>query len=227
VNRPASVDIEASGAGPGPVDGRTVDGRTVDGRTVDGRTARSTKTRTAIAEALLDLLAAGKLRPTAREIAERAGVSVRSVYVHFDDLEDLFCVAAKRHLARIAPMLTPVPATGPLAERAHALVRRRTALYATSGGVGRATRLHAEFSPTLARILRDSHARSRADLERVFARELDAQSPAKRMRTIAVLDILTGPDAWQTLRERHDITVETATECVVDSIVLHLEAGRA
>ena len=212
MNGPPSVDIETPAGDRGPV---------------DGRTARSTKTRNAIAEALLDLLTEDKLRPTAREIAERAGVSVRSVYVHFDDLEDLFCVAAKRHLARIAPMLTPAPATGTLPERAHALVRQRTGLYASSGGVGRATRLHAEFSPTLARILRDSHARSRADLERIFAPELDGLTAAQRTRTVAVLDILTGPEAWQTLRDRHDITVETATECVVDSIVLHLRADRA
>jgi TetR/AcrR family transcriptional regulator of autoinduction and epiphytic fitness len=212
VNGGPSVEVETPSDDPAPI---------------DGRTARSTKTRTAIAEALLDLLTDGQLRPTAREIAERAGVSVRSVYVHFDDLEDLFCVAAKRHLARIAPALTPAPATGTLSERAHALVRQRIGLYARSGGVGRATRLEAEFSPTLARILRDAHARSRADLERVFATELSGLSAADRTRIVAVLDILTGPEAWLTLCERHDITVETATECVVDSIVLHLRAVSA
>ena len=199
----------------------------VDEPARDGRTARSAKTRNAIADALLDLLADGRLRPTAREIADRARVSVRSVYVHFDDLEDLFCVAAKRHFSRIAPMLAPAPATGALSERADALVRQRIRLYTHAGAVARATRLHAAFSPTLARILREAQTRSRADLERLFAKELHALSPAHRTSTLAVLDVLTGPDAWETLRERYDIDDETAIRRVTDSIVLHLRAARA
>jgi AcrR family transcriptional regulator len=192
--------------------------------TVDGRTARSAKTRDAIADAMLDLLTEGMLRPTAKAIAERADVSVRSVYVHFDDLEDLLCVAAKRHFARIAPMLTPVPATGSPAERAHALAHQRVRLYAKIGEVGRATRLHAEFSPTLARILRDARTISRSDLERVFAHELRELDDMERASTVAVLDVLTSADAWRTLREYHELTIDQALQCVVDSIVLHLEA---
>src|SRR4051794_7539538 len=75
----------------------------------DGRTARSQRTRDSVVEALLDLLNAGNPRPTAREIAEQAGVSLRSVYVHFDDLEDLFLAATGRHLERILPLLEKVP----------------------------------------------------------------------------------------------------------------------
>jgi TetR/AcrR family transcriptional regulator of autoinduction and epiphytic fitness len=192
---------------------------------VDGRTARSAKTRDAIADAMLDLLTEGELRPTAKAIAERAEVSVRSVYVHFDDLEDLFCVAAKRHFARIAPMLAPVAATGSLPERAHALARQRVRLWAKIGAVGRATRLQAESSPTLARVLRDAHTRSRADLERVFARELDDLDVEARVQTVALLDVLTGPDAWRTLREAHELSVEAALRCVTDSIVLQLRTA--
>src|SRR3954470_18279608 len=54
--------------------------------TVDGRTARATRTREAVVSAVLDLVNEGNPKPTAREIADRAGVSLRSVYVHFDDL---------------------------------------------------------------------------------------------------------------------------------------------
>jgi TetR/AcrR family transcriptional regulator of autoinduction and epiphytic fitness len=205
--------------GPQPVEVETP----VEPARPDGRTARSAKTRNAIADALLDLLTDGELRP----IADRAAVSVRSVYVHFDDLEDLFCVAARRHLSRVAPMLVPTPARGTLGERAEALVRQRIRLHAHAGSIARATRLHAEFSPTLARILRDSQSRSRADLERVFAEELDALSAAQRTSTLAVLDVLTGPDAWETLRARHGLTGETAMHCVSDSIVLHLRAVSA
>jgi TetR/AcrR family transcriptional regulator, regulator of autoinduction and epiphytic fitness len=206
--------------GPEPVEVDTPD----DPGRLDGRAARSAKTRDAIADALLDLLAEAKLRPTAREIADRAAVSVRSVYVHFDDLEDLFCVAAKRHYTRIAPMLAPVAVTGPPAERAHALVRQRIRLYAKTGAVSRATRLHAESSPTLARILRDARTLSRNDLERIFGAELPGPRDPRRARTVAMLDVLTGPDTWETLREQHDLTVDDAMQCVIDSIVVQLRA---
>ena len=196
-----------------------------DDTVVDGRSARSAKTRDAIADALLDLLTDGTLRPTAKEIAQRAGVSVRSVYVHFDDLEDLFCVAANRHFTRIAPMLTPVPATGTLSDRAHALVRQRVRLYAKIGAVGRATRLHAESSPTLARIVRDAQSRSRLDIQRVFARELGTMTADDSRKTVAVLDLLTSADAWQTLRVQNDLDVETARRCLADAIVVQLGAG--
>ena len=192
---------------------------------VDGRAARSAKTRDAIADALLDLLTEGQLRPTAKEIAQQAEVSVRSVYVHFDDLEDLFCVAADRHYTRIAPMLTPVPSTGSLADRAQGIARQRMSIHAESDAVGRATRLHAELSPTLARILQDARALSRRDLERVFATELRALDEEHRAKVIATLDVLTSPDAWQTLRERHDLSPDAAVDCVVDSIVLHLRGA--
>ena len=221
------VDVEESpgGADPAPLDAPVDDqvappaGNAVP---VDGRAARSAKTRDAIADALLDLLAEGRMRPTAREIAERAGVSVRSVYVHFDDLEDLFCVAANRHLTRIGPMLQPVPATGTLAARAGEVVRQRAGLYAKVGTVGRATQLNAQFSPTLARVLREAHERSRADLERVFADELHDAGVERRAQIVAVLDVLTGSDAFHTLREVHGLPAATAMECLADSIVLLL-----
>jgi len=63
---------------------------------LDGRTARSARTRDAVVRALLGLISEGDVRPTAGRIAERAGISLRSVYVHFDDLDDLFLAAFQR-----------------------------------------------------------------------------------------------------------------------------------
>jgi AcrR family transcriptional regulator len=205
--------------GPGQVQ---VEVPSVERAAVDGRAARSAKTRNAIADALLDLLGEGHMRPTARQIAERAGVSVRSVYVHFDDLEDLFCVAADRHLARLKPLLRPVAATGPLPERAAAVVRQRAGIYARAGKVGWATRLNAEFSPTLARVLQEADAKSRADLRRVFAAELAPLDAEARRRAVAVLAVVTGADAWRVLRENHGMSATTTVECMTDAVVTHL-----
>jgi AcrR family transcriptional regulator len=55
----------------------------------DGRTARSHRSRRAIVDAMRALHAEGDLRPTAPRIAERAGVSLRTVWQQFTDMETL------------------------------------------------------------------------------------------------------------------------------------------
>jgi AcrR family transcriptional regulator len=190
----------------------------------DGRSARSAKTREAIADALLDLLTEGNLQPTAREIAGQANVSLRSVYVHFDDLEDLYCVVANRQFTRVAPMLDPVLTDGPLLDRVEALMRRRIRLYNHFGAVGRATERQAPFSPTLGRIVREAHERSRRELERVFAKELAAMDDSARASLLAVIDVLAGPRAWETMRDTHSLGVDEAERALVDTIRHEIEA---
>jgi AcrR family transcriptional regulator len=188
----------------------------------DGRSARSAKTRDAIADALLDLLIEGHLRPTAKEIAERAGVSVRSVYVHFDDLEDLMVVAADRHFARIAPMFERIPVTGSFDERVRAFVARRVRIYTQLGAVGRATQLQAPFSPTLARLVRAAHDESRKEIESVFAAELDHFDVRARARILALLDVVSGAGAWDTFRSVHGLGIEATTTAMVEAITAQL-----
>ena len=55
----------------------------------DGRTTRSARTRDAVIEALHALIVAGDPKPNAQRIAERAGVSTRTVFAHFASLDDL------------------------------------------------------------------------------------------------------------------------------------------
>src|SRR5262249_6836889 len=151
-----------------------------------------------------------------------AQVSLRSVYVHFDDLEDLYCVVATRQFARIAPMLDPVPTDGSVHERAEALVRRRIRLYSHFGAVGRATQRQAPFSPTLGRIPRDARERSRREVERVFAKELAALDERRRASVLAILDVLTSGRSWETLHDTHALNIDDAVASLVDTIAAEL-----
>ena len=69
----------------------------------DGRVLRGERNRSAIVEALLALLEEGGAKPSAKEIAERAGVSLRSVFQHFDDMEALYAECVRQQYAKIAP----------------------------------------------------------------------------------------------------------------------------
>jgi len=193
---------------------------------VDGRSARKAATRDAIADALLDLVTEGSLRPTAKEIAARAGVSLRSVYVHFDDLEDLFCVAARRQFDQVAPARAPADDEGPLRARADAVVRRRARLFEDFGPIRRATELQAPFSPTLRRLVHNAHTQSRKELARVFARELDVLPQAERRRALAVIDAITTGATWDLLREHHALSTRDAQRTMADALVAQLESCR-
>ena len=72
---------------------RDVTDRTPATEPADGRHARRDRNRVAVVDAMLELFAAGNLAPSSDEIAEKAGLSPRSLFRYFDDLDDLVRVA--------------------------------------------------------------------------------------------------------------------------------------
>jgi AcrR family transcriptional regulator len=114
----------------------TVDVQTLETQ-VDGRVARSERTRKAIAEALLELLEEGVLRPRAQEIAKRADVAVRTVFQHFDDMEGLYAEILRRQSERIAPFLAPLDPHRSTADKVRTLVEMRDNMYAIAAPLRR------------------------------------------------------------------------------------------
>ncbi|MGE5211966.1 MAG: TetR/AcrR family transcriptional regulator, partial [Acidobacteriota bacterium] len=97
---------------------------------VDGRTLRRTRNRTAVIDALLEIIREGNLRPGASEIADRAGVSHRSIFRYFDDLDDLARTAIDHAFEQAGPMADiPDIGSGPLDERIATYVDARLALF--------------------------------------------------------------------------------------------------
>jgi AcrR family transcriptional regulator len=179
---------------------------------VDGRLARSARTRLAIVDALRSLHHEGDLLPTAPRVAERAGVSVRTVWQHFDDLEMLFVEAGRRDLEIALTFVTPIDAGLPLAARVDALVDQRSRMYEEMAPVWRAARLKAPFSPQI-RLNRDRMVRlGREELERLFAAELAAAPEPAAL--LASLEIATGWAAWESLRTELDLDVPAARAAV-------------
>ena len=104
---------------------------------VDGRVARSERTREAIAEALLELLNEGVLRPRAQEIAKRADVAVRTVFQHFDDMEGLYAEILRRQFVRIEPFLAPLDPHRSTADKVRTLIEMRDNMYALAAPLRR------------------------------------------------------------------------------------------
>jgi AcrR family transcriptional regulator len=189
---------------------------------IDGRTLRSLRTRDAIVDATIALVEEGDLRPTAPRVAERAGVSVRSVFQHFDDLETLHASVAERFVARVAQVVEPVPTGLPFEERLSRFVRQRGQLLEVVTPIRRAAAVHGPFSSEITARLRDGQAYLRAELEATFAMELAAVGKG-RAEVLDAADAALSWAVWEGLRAGLGRSAEAA-EAVVRRMVAALLA---
>lgn len=182
---------------------------------LDGRVARGVRNRQAVVAACLALVEEGDLRPTAQRVAERAGVSLRAVFSHFEDMESLMESAARAHEAEYRPTLAPLPTRGPRSHRIEAFVEQRAATAERVLPVYRAALLAEPSSPVVARRLATSARAARTELARVFAPEL-ARLGTERLEA---LDAVTSLDAWVRLRVRQRLSAARAALVVRDAVV--------
>ncbi len=97
----------------------------------DGRTQRSERSRTAIVQAMLELIGEGSLSPTAQQVAERADVGVRTVFRHFSDMETLFSTMNEQIKGEVESLFIEKVQTGPYEQRVDGLIERRMEIFAT------------------------------------------------------------------------------------------------
>ena len=184
----------------------------------DGRKARSHRTRAAVAEAMLDCLEAGVLRPSAKQVAERAGVSSRAVFRHFDNMEALLEEAAQLQIERVMRQLPPVVTEGSLLQRIDALVLHSVRRNEIIAPVRRAALLSEPFSE----VIRERHAWMRAAARRqvrsVFAPELKALPEAQRSDRIAALRALLSFSYWEELRRHARLSEDAASRILRDAV---------
>jgi AcrR family transcriptional regulator len=184
----------------------------------DGRLTRAARTRAAVVDALLSLNEEGNLRPTARDIAAKAGVSLRSLYVHFDDLEALFVAASERHAQRMAALLPPLVTEGPFDQRLEAFLTRRTTIHEQGAGVRRAALLQEPFSPALQQALSAGRRLMRSEVRAAFAPEIDHPRVGTGQRLQLALESCTSAATWDALRLHQHLDIDTATGQVRDMV---------
>lgn len=158
------------------------------------------RTREAIVDATIGLIDEGDLRPTAPRVADRAGVSVRSVFQHFDDLETLHAAVAERLVARVAVLMVPVDPELPFAERLDRFVHQRSLLFEAVTPIRRAAGVHGPFSSEIQARLRDGHDFLRAEVAHTFGPELDARPSTESGEVLDALDAALSWPTWESLR---------------------------
>jgi len=173
----------------------------LDRAALDGRRMRRDRNRTAVVEAVYALLQEGFIPPTTEAVAERAGVSVSSVFRYFDGLDDLQRQTIELYFARCAPLFeVPAPGEGSLDARIDTLVSARLALYRSIAPIARLARMRAPEYPLIAEGLTATRGTLIRQLRNHFAPELEMLGRAEAGNVVALVDVLTSYESWDLMR---------------------------
>lgn len=185
---------------------------------VDGRRLRSERTRRLIVEAYMALVRENSRMPTAVQIAERAGYSVRSIFERFPDLNALrvavtdYAIAEARANAALrdldAPRMTRIQSQ--VAQRAQSCERWLPLWRVLSADTSRSSDLQQRIGMIRQLIL--------MRMEMMFKPELSTVSDADRKKTMLALEALTDFESWARMRELYGLSVEDASRVWIRAI---------
>ena len=174
-------------------------------------------------DALLALIAEGDLKASPERIVERAGVSLRTLWTNFKDLEGLYAASSSRLIELQEEQYRPVDANAPLAQRVTSFCQQRSRMLEILAPAARAAQLRLPYSAQLRRNRSVHHARMRDELELVFARELDDAGEGREQLLRALLLNTTWP-AWSMLRDDLLLDVPTSTGVMTRTVNALLRA---
>jgi len=188
------------------------------GSVVDGRHARSERSRQAMVDALLDLLRGGTLRPSSAQIAERAGVTQRTLFNQFGDMDSLISAVAARQSERVLSLL-PNAGDGCLEERVAQYCEGLETLLEETMNVRWAVVTSAtEMAPASA-ALGTARQFVRRRLADAFGPELDALADPVVDELLEALEMETDPVVWRMRRTQQELSATEARAVVERSIL--------
>jgi TetR/AcrR family transcriptional regulator of autoinduction and epiphytic fitness len=183
-----------------------------DGQPADGRLRRGARTRDAIVRSYIELLGSGDRRPRAENIAQRAGVGIRTVYNQFRDMEGLRAEAGALVWTQIEKYIVrDVPSGASLDERIDLFVDMRSQLLETLAPYARSAHGHHDRSGELRRQRAVLVNGSKRELSVTFRPELSRREGPDRDRFLDALHAVSSAPAWSGLRDELNLDVPDAT----------------
>jgi AcrR family transcriptional regulator len=165
---------------------------------VDGRHARRAVNRESVLAAMESLWREGNYDPSTADVAERAGLSSRSLFRYFDDVDDLTRSAMARLLDRYLPLArVEIGPERPTAEKVAALCDMFDRLYDTAGVAAHAARVTLHRSPLVAARVEEARTQVRRGITTLFAPELAHCVPG----TLDVVATLMSFEVWELLHQ--------------------------
>lgn len=184
----------------------------------DGRFQRSMRTRLLVLDAFLALIEEGDLAPTSQRIAERAGVSMRTVFHQFNDVDTIHQLAGQRLSERLRAEAHDVSTQGPLARRIDAFVDNRVHLHQIMSPQAAAARLREPFSRTLRRNRESLIHWGESEIRAVFGRELKSLPPASQDKLVAAVALVSNWTSWYSMTEELGLDADAAADVLRTSL---------
>lgn len=186
-----------------------------EGPAKDGRRLRGERSRKQIVDAMLTLVGRGEMNPSAAQVAEEAGVGLRSVFRHFEEMDTLYREMTAQIEAEIMPMaLRPFEAKH-WRDKLDELVRRRAIIFERIMPfrvAGAARRFQSRFlMEDYMRALHMEQAALKAILPKTISSDM-----------FAALDLLTSFESWRRLRQDQGLSpkkAEAAIRLAVDRLL--------
>lgn len=183
----------------------------------DGRIARGLRTRESILLAYESIIVRATVPPTGAELAARAGVSARSVFTHFGDMDSVHAAAARRAFDWVVETHSEISLDLSLDERLalfsvrQAEILERTApLYRMFRVIRHGARRRA--SPPVEEILGGVDQLLRRYVEFVFGRELEGCAGSNREVLMEALVVTSSWNLWEGLRGAQSLSSARASE---------------
>jgi AcrR family transcriptional regulator len=178
----------------------------------DGRRRRSLDSRARIVEAMLELTRESAVAPSAEQVAARAGVGLRTVFRHFQDMDSLYSEIARPFEAELRAWAQRPFKGASWQERVLELVARRSAAFETVAPFRRASDAMRHNSA----VLQSQHAVLTTSL-RTILRGLIPKG-AVDSPTFETLDLLLGYEAWSRLRREQGLSPAQARKTLVTAV---------
>ena len=186
---------------------------------IDGRSLRRERNRQDIVDALLGLIENGETEISAALIASKAGLSERSIFRYFDDVNDLYrSVCDLAFSKEIEYALIDDAGIGSLETKIENFVNQRVRIYTMNEKIAPAARSFAFKNPIIKNQLVFGRKLLRAQITKHFAEELSALDKSEQQVAVATIDALTTFESYDMMRSDQKMSVHTIKSILSEGI---------
>ena len=173
----------------------------------DGRRLRSITSQNIIVDALLVLLKKGILEPTAQQIADEAGISIRTVFRQIEDMETLLSKMNEKIKYSYKEMIDNTEPKGDLSERIKDLIILEARVFENNLQYIKST-LSLKFKY---KVLQNNYQKVQKDLKIILYKWLpEVNNLDNSYQTL--LNSINSTGYWVELRETQMLSAEEATK---------------
>ena len=192
---------------------------TVPASAVDGRSLRRERNRQDIVDALLGLIENGETEISAALIASKAGLSERSIFRYFDDVNDLYrSVCDLAFSKEIEYALIDDAGVGSLDTKIENFVNQRVRIYTMNEKIAPAARSFAFKNPIIKNQLVVGRKLLRTQIIKHFAEELSVFDKQQQQVAVAIIDSLTTFEYYDMMRSDQKMSVQAIKSVLTESI---------